>query len=434
MARKQLPTATVKLEKIVGDGQTIATLEDGKKIFIWGGLPDETVTVQLTKNKATYAEGVVTEVLKPSPERVEPKDPESFLSTSPWQIMDFKAEQRYKQLLIDDAFVLHKVKLPNKIEVYTDQNTYEYRNKMEYSWWWTTETDQIDLAFFKRGSHSKLTLDKSSLAMSSISRAAINVRDLIRSKSSIKASMLKTLLIRSSQDNQIIAQLYVKDLDFPLFSQQEIDSLDIAGFEIIYSEPKSPASIITEVLQQRGISKLSDTILDKTFRYSPSGFFQVNIPVYEQALRDMSKFIDQSKPVVDLYSGVGSIGLTIGSDNLTMVEINDSAYEEMVENAKSTDGSATTILAPSEDAVEYITSDSTIIVDPPRAGLHEKVVNKILENEPRDVIYLSCNPVTQARDVAHLLEKYEIKHHKGYNFFPHTPHIENLVVLSLKAS
>jgi 23S rRNA (uracil1939-C5)-methyltransferase len=90
-----------------------------------------------------------------------------------------------------------------------------------------------------------------------------------------------------------------------------------------------------------------------------------------------------------------------------------------------------TINAKTEDALDYITSDATIIVDPPRAGLHENVVKKLSQTSPPTIVYLSCNPVTQARDIAPLLGKYKIKHIQGYNFFPRTPHIENLVVLEL---
>jgi 23S rRNA (uracil1939-C5)-methyltransferase len=90
------------------------------------------------------------------------------------------------------------------------------------------------------------------------------------------------------------------------------------------------------------------------------------------------------------------------------------------------------VLAASEDALDYITHDATVILDPPRAGLHEKVTEKLLEAAPQRIIYLSCNPVTQARDVARLAEKYGIRHHQGYNFFPRTPHIEHLVILDKK--
>lgn len=137
-----------------------------------------------------------------------------------------------------------------------------------------------------------------------------------------------------------------------------------------------------------------------------------------------------STPVVDLYSGVGTIGLTIGGDNVTLVEVNEHAVREMQQNIKKLGKSgAKAVLAASENALDYISGDATIIVDPPRAGLHERVIAKLLETAPQRIIYLSCNPVTQARDVALLAEKYGIRHHQGYNFFPRTPHIEHLVVL-----
>jgi 23S rRNA (uracil1939-C5)-methyltransferase len=117
-----------------------------------------------------------------------------------------------------------------------------------------------------------------------------------------------------------------------------------------------------------------------------------------------------------------------------MVEINEHAVREMKRNITALDREKTikAILAPSEGALEYITSDKTIIVDPPRAGLHEDLVTKLLEVKPARIVYLSCNPVTQARDVARLAETYGVKYHRGYNFFPRTPHIEHLVVLDLK--
>ena len=130
-----------------------------------------------------------------------------------------------------------------------------------------------------------------------------------------------------------------------------------------------------------------------------------------------------------MYSGVGTIGLTIGGPGTTLVEVNDSAVREMRRNINEAGKDATAVLAASEQALDYITTDKTIIVDPPRAGLHADVVARLLEQTPERIIYLSCNPATQARDVALLLEKYQISHIQGYNFFPRTPHIENLIVL-----
>ncbi len=437
MTKKIFPIEEITLDKIVGGGQALGTLESGKKLFVWGALPGETVLAQVTKKKANLAQAVTTEVLKASDERVAPRDPESYLSTSPWQIMSFDREQHYKSALIEEAFELHDIVLPEVIEVHTDNHDYEYRNKIEFSWYWDKDKDQLDLAFYRRGTHGKIPVNGTSLAHPHINKAAQAIRNILRKREELRAFMLKTLLVRSDASGNIVAQLYVKEQAFVLFSDDEIHELtkneSILGFEIIFSNPKSPASVITERLQEWGTVSLTDTILDVPFTYATEGFFQINVPVYEQALLDMKRWVDDSKPTVDLYSGVGTIGLTIGGDNVTLVEINEHAVREMKRNitALERENAVKAILAPSESALEHITGDATIIVDPPRAGLHDDVIVKLLEAAPNRIIYLSCNPVTQARDVARLATKYGVRSHRGYNFFPHTPHIEHLVILDL---
>ena len=436
--RKQI-FETLRLEKIVGGGQAIGTLDDGRKAFVWGGLPKELATIRVTKKKSHFVEGIVTEIIEKSPERITPKDENSYLSTSPWQIMPMSSEQSHKASLIEEAFLLHNITLPEKIEVFSDGVEFNYRNKVEFSWFGDKtdddEKETLDLAFFKRGGKGKVVVDGTSLAHPSINKLAIEIRDLLRTKP-IVARQLKTLLIRSDQQGNTVWQLYVKDKIENLISDDEAKLLSAAGGEIIYSDPKSPASRITERLNKFGDTTLSDTILDIVFNYACEGFFQVNIPVYEKALNDMKEWIDCNKkmPTLDLYSGVGTIGLTIGGDDVTLVEINEHAVAEMQRNiAKLNRPNAKAILAPSEKSLEYITGEQIVIVDPPRAGLHADVTNRLLETEPPRIIYLSCNPVTQARDVSLLQEKYEIVHHQGYNFFPRTPHIEHLVILDKKA-
>ena len=432
--RKQI-FETLRLEKIVGGGQAIGTLDDGRKAFVWGGLPKELVTIRVTKKKSHFVEGIVTEIIEKSPERITPRDENSYLSTSPWQIMPMSSEQSYKASLIEEAFLLHNITLPEKIEVFSDGVEFNYRNKVEFSWFGDKTNDDeketLDLAFFKRGGKGKVVVDGTSLAHPSINKLAIEIRDLLRTKP-IVARQLKTLLIRSDQQGNAVWQLYVKDKIENLISDDEAKLLSAAGGEIIYSDPKSPASRVTERLNKFSDTTLSDTILGVAFNYACEGFFQVNIPVYEKALSDMKAWINcnEKLPTLDLYSGVGTIGLTIGGDDVTLVEINEHAVAEMQRNiAKLNRPNAKAILAPSEKSLEYITSQQIVIVDPPRAGLHVDVANRLLETEPPRIIYLSCNPVTQARDVSLLQEKYEIVHHQGYNFFPRTPHIEHLVVL-----
>ena len=480
MSKKEPKFERVTLDKIVGGGQALGTLEDGRKAFVWGGLPGEHVTIRLTKKKSKFVEGIVADIHTKSPERIDAIDSDSYLSTSPWQIMTFEAEQHYKAALIEEAFELHNIVLPDAIGVYSDNNISHYRNKVEFSWFGDTKdgVDTLDLAFFTRGGMGKIPVDSCSLLPKPMMNLAIATRDLLRTKD-VTARNLKTLLIRCDQNGDCVWQLYVKDKLPDIITKTEAEALPAQGGEVIYSDPRSPASRITERLATFGNIVLTDTILGVPFRYATEGFFQVNIPVYEQALRDMAKYVVSSMEnevwentaqgsgderslssegptpspalpetspeeetaaskrhgsVVDLYSGVGSIGLTIGGDDVTLVEINEHAVREMLENIARLGKNATAVLAPSENALDYITTDSIIIVDPPRAGMHADVIAKLLETVPPRIIYLSCNPVTQARDIALLAEKYGIRAHKGYNFFPHTPHIEHLIVLDKKPS
>lgn len=420
----------VQFKKIVYGGQTIAKLGGGKTLFAWGGLPKEKAIVKVTKSKKNWAEGIVEEVLVSSDQRIEPKDEESYLSTSPWQIMNYEYENKLKKELTEEQFKQHGIDLA--ADNYTAlPEPYFYRNKMEFSFWWSNQTNQLDLAFFKRGSHYKQPVEGSSLAKPKINQAALKIRDYLR-QNEIQARDLKSLLIRCNQAGSVAAELYVKDTAFQLKPTHE--ELEVDGFTVHYSDPKSPASKITKTLWQSGVNILNDTILDKNYTYSVSGFFQVNLPMYQEALKVIKKYLSAKKPIVDLYSGVGSIGLSIAEKGqcLTLVELDQNCVKEAENNAKNIKAETEIIHASSENALDYIDANSTIILDPPRAGLHQKIVDKLIEAKPETINYLSCNPATQARDTALLQNSYKIKYAHVFNFFPRTPHIENLVVLSSK--
>lgn len=433
---KQPEPIEVRLDKIVGGGQALGTMPDGRKLFAWGGLPGELVRVQITKKKSSYLEGIVTEVIEPSPERSEPLDADSYLSTSPWQIMTFSAEQRYKVELVHEAFKLHQLTLPESTEVYTDGRQYRYRNKVEFSWYSEHTSDPgretLELAFYRRGSKGKIIIQDSALLPEGVVRLAHAIKNTLYSQG-VTARQLKTLLIRSDKNGNCVWQLYVKDTHFAHTDTLLASNLPARGGEVIFSNPNSPASVISERLGSTGETILSDTLLGVPFRYATEGFFQVNLPVYEQSLLDIQTWIrDTDKQVVDLYSGVGSIGLTIGGQRVTLVESNEHAVREMKQNIERLGIQATPVLATSEEALEYITGDKIIIVDPPRAGLHTDVIHRLLEAHPDRILYLSCNPTTQARDISLLHSRYAISFNRGYNFFPRTPHIEHLVVLEAK--
>lgn len=420
----------IKIEKIVPGGQTIATLPDGKKAFFWGALPGEIVSdYKVTKTKSRYLEAIASNVKEVSSHRVIPKD-ECFLSTSPWQIMDYQYELETKQLLVSEVFNEHHISIPSP-QIVTDGKDYYYRNKMEYSLYWDNEESIIKLAFHQRGSHCKIPILSSSIERPEIFQKATQIIDSLN-RNQEEARKYQSLVLRCSQNGIVSGGLYENNKPHQVFPN------------------------------------LTDEVMGREYSYSPNGFFQINLPVYEMALSEIKNHIS-TEEVIDLYAGVGSIGLSVAPNaRLTLVEVDKYAYSEMVKNifassnegpdksineadnlyqtptAVQTDSSRQTsrtcvqngnifaILDKSENVTDYLNSNQTVILDPPRSGCDQKLLTKLLETHPAKIIYLSCNPATQARDVKILLSKYNIDTIKSYNFFPRTPHIENLVVMSSK--
>lgn len=377
-----------KIKELVPGGRGIANLENGKKAFIWNALPGEEVEFETTKSKTHYEEGIATKIITTSPHRIAPKD-ECFLSTSPWQIMDYAEELRQKQLIVKECFCQQHIPV-EILPTITDGKDFFYRNKMEYSLYWSHDDNKIHPAFHTRGTHRKTPIMQSSIERPELFKEATRIIDALNQEHA-EARSYQSLLARCDQQGKVSSALFENGKSHP---QMEL---------------------------------LKDELLGYSYSYSPNGFFQINLPVYEMVLKEISQHI-QTEKVLDLYAGVGSIGLSVARDkNLTMVEINGSAFQEMQNNAKGT--KAKCILAKSEDVEDYIAPDCTVIIDPPRAGCDAKLIDKLNEIMPKSIIYLSCNPITQARDVA-LLKGYKITKVQPYNFFPRTPHIENLAILT----
>ena len=377
-----------KIDKLVPGGQGIATLEDGKKAFIWNALPGETVDFTITKNKRSYCEGVATKIETASSHRIAPKD-ECYLATSPWQIMDYDYELEQKRELVKECFAQNHIDVEPE-PTQTDGKDFYYRNKMEYSLYWDNDDNQIYPAFHERGTHRKVPIKQSSIERTEIWNKASEIFAKLNAEHA-EARTYQSLLMRCDQQGNTSGDLFVNG----------------------QPHPQMP--------------NLTDSLNGQEYSYSPNGFFQINLPVYEMVLKEVQNHIKTTK-VLDLYSGVGSIGLSVARDKeLTLVEVNAAAYAEMQKNAEGTN--ANCVLAKSEDVTEYIAPDQTVILDPPRAGCDEKLIAKLNEIQPETIVYLSCNPITQARDIALLKEHYAIEKLTPYNFFPRTPHIESLAIL-----
>ncbi len=411
----------VKIEKLVQGGQGLATLSDGRKIFIWNVLPGEVVEFNIIKNKRQYAEAIATNIINESKYRILPKD-YNFLATSPWQIININEENKIKKMITREIFLREVIELES-FEITSNDREFNYRNKMEYSFW--GDEEGIHLALHSRGSHQKEIVEGSALAMPGINKGAISLLQSLN-KLGVRAAQLKSVIIRCTQENQTVAALFVKDKTFPKMTLPS----ELAGLQVYFSDPKSPASIVSGDIQELGSLILKDRLLDMNLSYRVDSFFQINVPVFEQVLKLLSKKCKYQN-VVDMYSGVGAIGLSIASKSADLIDVNPINVELAKKNASESKLKVNVIKSSVETALQYINTEKTVIFDPPRAGLNTKIINTLISVKPKEIVYLSCNPVTQARDVKFLNKLYKIKLFEIFNFFPHTPHIESLAILSL---
>lgn len=419
------------IEKLVFGGQGLGRLPDGKAIFVWNALPGEKVKIDLIKRKNDFAQGVATEIIEKSPDRIDPVE-DMFLSTSPWQIMTPEAEKKYKIDIAVETFGRHGglILQSNPPKIISPKEQYGYRNKLEFSFC-ELEDGTKSLAFFERGKKNRKSVPGSKLAEPIINETAEYILEWVN-KHNIPMRSLKSLIVRSNGKGESIAALFIKDeLEFSDFPELKENVL---GFQLYYSTHKSPASVPTKLMYSVGQDYLIAEILGTKLKFGLLSFFQVNIPVFETALKDIAAFVGPNQPLLDFYSGVGAIGLPLARnrEHTLCVDNNAEAIDYAEDNiALNNLEKCEAKCVPAEKILEAITKDKIIILDPPRAGLHKDVTMELIRRRPQRLIYLSCNLSTQARDIQMLSEWYKPSFIQLYNFFPRTPHIESLIVLDL---
>lgn len=420
---RQQKIVTLRTEKFVHGGQALAHDDNGTPVFVWGALPGELVEVAIYRQKRQFAEARVERVIEPSVDRVSPRD-DAFMSTSPWQIVSERAEQRHKAEILEATMKHEGVELPAAPVFHSTSTYWHYRNKMEYSFY--GDDDGLHLALFQRGSRAKRIVEGSSIANPIIDETAQAILQVLR-QADIRAGDLKSLIVRSNQAGEAVAALFVKQADF-----LHIDQLDgiCQGIAVYYSTPKSPASVVSRKLYCFGDTTLRERVLGHELRYDVLSFFQVNVAEFTKSLEVMRPFLAPATQKVDFYAGVGAFVGPLGID--VMVEIDEANITFAQDNV---DPSVQIVHASAESALEFIPTGkgAAMTLDPPRAGLHKKVVDRLLSQQPERIAYLSCNPITQARDIAHLQTSYELRELHGFNFFPRTPHIESLALLELRS-
>jgi len=418
----------LKIEKLIFGGQALAR-KDGQVFFVWGGLPGELVEVEITKKGKGFCEGVVKTVVEKSPERIEPVE-KHFALCSPWQNMSSTAENKYKVEIAQETYRRLGKFEPPKLEIAHDERELGYRNKMEYNFVQeggpstsSGQVGRIRYALFERRSHNLKAIDVCELGEANISRAASALFDWLN-QSKVGITDLHKVIFRGNRKGEVVAALFVRSDKVKLPALKLDDKL--VGLSVYLGED------MPLLLKSYGQDYLVEEINGVPLRFGLLSFFQINVPIFKMAVSDMAEWVKGEPEVLDFFAGVGAISLPLNKkfDQGVLVESNADASADVAENIEKNKIANCRIESGDADMnVDILTIDSTVIFDPPRAGLGQAIIERILVVKPKKVIYLSCDLATQARDLGKLIGDYEIKFAKLYNFFPRTPHIEGLMVL-----
>jgi len=403
------------------DGAGVGAAND-KVIHVFGALPGETVEVEIIGRKKGERIGKLLRIVEPSPHRQAPRE-DHYLSCSAWQVLTYDQELFWKKKLAQELFAGIGIELPN-LDITTDGVTEGYRNKMEFTL--ANVGGKISGAFHARHTRKLLPAPRCMLAQKEINDALEHIVSFLNTHK-VPPSGAKSLILRANRAGEVLVGLFVQDEAVAVPPVKELLGSIIKGVSVFYSPPEAPASRPEGLLVHAGEEKIYEQILGKAFPMTILSYFQINPPVFELALSRMREFVGQGDRVLDFFSGVGVIGLSLADKvkSLTAVELDDASFALLQEGI----GDANAVHLSDRKARELIDGTHVLIMDPPRAGVHPKVIGRILEVLPPKILYLSCNPATQAHDIALLKEKYRITHAELFNFFPRTPHIESLFVL-----
>lgn len=452
------------VEAYAAEGKSLARRE-GKVIFIEGVVPGDVVDVRLGKNKKDWAEGHVLRFHEYSNERAEPFCQHfGVCGGCQWQNLPYEKQLQYKaQQVYDNLTRIGKVALPPFLPIVGAEEDKFYRNKLEYTF--STKEylpegsfDKTDkeksfnpvLGFHARGFFDKIVNIQKCWLQPEPTNA---LRNALRQFAFEKGysfydfrehrGLLRNLQFRICTTGEVMVNVVFGEDDQK--KREEILQFIDANFPgittLLYTNNlKMNDSIFDlEPIAYKGKGHVVEQLADFRFKIGPKSFFQTNTKQGEKLYRITRDFaeLDGSQILYDLYCGTGSIGIfcSRGAKKIVGVEAIGAAVEDARENAAlngidHAEFYAGDVINVCDDAFFAAHGrPDVIITDPPRAGMHQKLVEKILEMEAPAVVYVSCNPATQARDLALLDEKYSVQKVQPVDMFPHTHHIENVVQL-----
>ncbi len=415
-----------QIEKLLPEGGGLSKYRE-TKLEVYNALPGEKVEALVFRKKHDRYKGIATKIIQAVSYRQAPLE-DHYLSCSPWQIMDFASENFFKEQIAREILEQYGIKDAN-FTFASGTQRFQYRNKMELSF--TTVEDKISLSFYERDRQSKIPISGCILAQREIQETASCLVDWLN-QNNVKENMLKNVILRCNKEGDVLAGIFLNEETFSCLDLPDLKYLK--GFSIYFSNPLCPASVITKKLYHQGESFIVENLHGKRLQYGLMSFFQVNPDVFTLALSDIRAFVE-GEEVLDCYSGVGSISISL-SDSIRKCLLLDSCDDSILlarENIRKLElNHFYAIRGETESLLDYIQPGKVVIVDPPRTGLHKKVIARILKEKPKRIVYLSCNISSCMENISSLTDSYRIVFTKGYNFFPATAHLEFLVVLEKK--
>ena len=462
--KKNLPLLqNIEITGIAAEGKALTRVDD-MVLFVPYCVPGDIVDIQVTRKKHSFMEGRVERIVKPSPVRCEPVCKHyGECGGCKWQILPYEEQLRHKQQqIIDNLTRIGKVELPEISPILGSKEIYEYRNKLEFTFsdrkWLSWDTiraagglDNVDnthgLGFHIPNCFDKvLDITECHLMPDINNRIRNGIRDVARQlgitfyNEHAHEGQLRTLILRSNHKGEImLIVVWADEPDMRVMEYIRDSFPEIISLLYVVNRKFNDTISDQEVHVFHGQDHIMEQMENLQFKVGPKSFYQTNtLQAYElyKVAREFAG-LTGNELVFDLYTGTGTIANFVAHQARQVIGIEyvPEAIEDAKVNAKINNLDNTLFFAGdmkdilNEDFIAQYGRPDVIITDPPRAGMHEDVINTILFAEPRRIVYVSCNPATQARDLNMLDSKYRVVKVQPVDMFPHTHHVENVVLL-----
>lgn len=474
MSRRIKPYDIEKVEVIdaASDGRAVIR-HDERVIFVEQGIPGDVLDVFVYRKRKKNLIGRITNIITPSPHRVEARCSHfGICGGCKWQMMDYQAQLVYKQKQVTDAFErIAKVETGKISPIIGAESPYFYRNKLEFSFssrpWLTQEQIDSDEIFETPavGFHVPGVFDKVlDIETCYLQKPIVNdIRNALRELAIAEeipfygirdhTGFLREIMFRTSEaTGELMVMLIVAEDDLKqverLFEPLSERFKEVTSWVWMHN-PKLNNSFSDLPYQVwKGPAHITEQLGGFDFRISPTSFFQTNPKQADQLYSVVKRMLKEVLPenqdkhacVYDLYTGTGSLGIYVSdlAEKIVGIEYVETSISDAWKNVQINGlnnfafyaGDMKKIL--NDELIQKEGKADVMICDPPRAGMDTKVVEKILQVAPEHIIYVSCKPATQGRDIELLKEKYDVIEIQAVDMFPHTAHVENVALLRRK--